>query len=396
MDGNKLQSSASGLPSGVTDDSTCASGLASSITDASEHIPMDVVQSTKSLGRTGGSDPASDGAAGTCQQHIGVGSGAPGLTKTQKRNLRRRLAKQTSQNTSGGSGAGSKRPRSDGSTPSPAVKIALKKPRIEAEAGSYALAAKSIKMAIVGENFPAVRLSEEDGNIIRRAILERTDLIPVGGHLPVILGNTLMKGAMIIHCGDAATVEWVKVSFDGIREVLGGVALKVLSASDLPKPVKVAFKTKDTFTKEPGVFLRRLNRLNPNLKSLEWRVLQVTAEQHSARWIFEVDLEDVEEIRRANFGALTGLDRGIFKILHDPNRKAESAATEEALATLDAVPSSASSVVSNLDLTDLTLDSGSENTLQPGSPRSLSELDNELKDLQESKPGSSPGKSQLG
>ena len=48
-----------------------------------------------------------------------------------------------------------------------------------------------------------------------------------------------------------------------ITEVIDGTTLKVISGSDLPlKTVKVAFKTKDTYTKEPALLLKQLNRLN--------------------------------------------------------------------------------------------------------------------------------------
>ena len=36
------------------------------------------------------------------------------------------------------------------------------------------------------------------------------------------------------------------------------------------------------------------------------------------RWIFETDQEAAEAIKWADFGAYTGLDRGIFNILNDP------------------------------------------------------------------------------
>ena len=63
------------------------------------------------------------------------------------------------------------------------------------------------------------------------------------------------------------TSKWLQGCFQDNREVIDGTTLKVMSASDLPKPVKVAFKTKDTYTKEPALLLKRLNRLNPELKS---------------------------------------------------------------------------------------------------------------------------------
>ena len=92
-------------------------------------------------------------------------------------------------------------------------------------------------------------------------------MIPLGNHMLKILRSSLQAGALIIHCGDDETSNWLKECFQGNKEVISGTALKVISESDLFKPVKVAFKTKDTYTKEPAIFLKRLNRLNLELKS---------------------------------------------------------------------------------------------------------------------------------
>ena len=80
--------------------------------------------------------------------------------------------------------------------------------------------------------------------------------------MPKILRSSLQAGTLIIHCGDDEMGNGLKVCFQGNKEVISSTALNVMSASDLPKPVKVAFKMKDTYTKEPAVLLKWLNRLN--------------------------------------------------------------------------------------------------------------------------------------
>ena len=40
-----------------------------------------------------------------------------------------------------------------------------------------------------------------------------------------------------------------------------------MSASELSKHVKVGFKTKDPYTKEPALLLKQLNQFNLQLKS---------------------------------------------------------------------------------------------------------------------------------
>ena len=93
-----------------------------------------------------------------------------------------------------------------------------------------------------------------------------------------------------------------------------------MSASDIPKPVKVAFQIKYIYTKKPALLLRWLNRLNPELKSEEWRFIHKLVEPHSRRWIFEAHQLAAETIRLADFSAYMGLDRGVFKILSDLNK----------------------------------------------------------------------------
>lgn len=349
-----LQSPASGLPSGVAD-----------------VVPFAVASGS---GKTEVSEPMSGGAANSGQQHPGTGAGTSGLTRTQKRNLRRKFNKLSSNKAGQERGAGTKRPRSDGSTPSPAGQMLHKKPREDFLPGSYSGALKASKLAVVKESFPASKLSEGDGDCIRGIILEKTDSNPVGCQLPEILGCNLRKGALIVSCGNSATEDWIRKTFNGKR-VLGDEALKVISADELPKPFKVSFKTSDNLTKDHSVFLKRLAKLNPELKSEEWRVLQVFAEQHSTRWIFEVEAEHIEAIRSAKFGALTGLDRGIFKILHEPKisgptveKDVVGPETSPLVDTSPSVDTSPGSGTNMLNLSDMALDSSSEGTLQPDSP----------------------------
>ena len=46
-----------------------------------------------------------------------------------------------------------------------------------------------------------------------------------------------------------------------------------------------------------------MNRLNQDLKALEFRVLHKHVEPLSIRWIFEVGLESAEAIKAANYAA---------------------------------------------------------------------------------------------
>lgn len=85
--------------------------------------------------------------------------------------------------------------------------------------------------------------------------------------------------------------------------------------------MRVAFTNNNIYTKDPSVLHWRMCRLNPELISEEWGILQKFVEPHSIRWIFEIDLDTVNDIRKAGFCAFAALEWGAFKILKDPNQK---------------------------------------------------------------------------
>ena len=162
---------------------------------------------------------------------------------------------------------GTKRLRSEISIPSPKTTGLPKKQQTVDRELSFSHAIKAVKMAIVKEVFPFDRLSNDEFDHVQMEIQSRTDMISLEDHMPKILRSSLQAGAVIIQCGDDETDNWLKGSFQDNKEVISDIELKVMSESDLPKPVKVAFKMKDTYTKEPTVLLKRPNRLNPELKS---------------------------------------------------------------------------------------------------------------------------------
>ena len=54
------------------------------------------------------------------------------------------------------------------------------------------------------------------------------DIVPLGGHMPNILRSSLQAGAIIIHCEDDETGNWLKGCFQGNKEVISSTALKVM------------------------------------------------------------------------------------------------------------------------------------------------------------------------
>lgn len=252
----------------------------------------------------------------------GSGVQSAPLTKSQKRNRRKyraNLAREQSAPSDGGSGQGVKRTSSELSTPSPTSKAApAKRPRGEIPHRSFTQVVAGTKMAIVKGGFPQDKLSTTEDIAIQKEIVKKTDSLPLDVALPCFSNSGLNKGAYIVQCDNDYSVEWLKSNFHNNVDLIKGTQLKVIKASELPKPVKVAFKHKDVHTVDPQVLLKRLNRFNPKLNTSCWRVLDKRLESQSARWIFEVDIESAEAIRDANYTVYAGLDLGIFKILSGP------------------------------------------------------------------------------
>ena len=173
------------------------------------------------------------------------------------------------------------------------------------------------KVAVVKEGYPGSDLLDGDIVIIQGEILRRVDEIPIGNPLPLLDNFSLMGGILTYYCEDEFSTGWLKESLRGFK--IKGTGIRAMDPSDLPKPVRVAFKTKDMSTKEAPKLLRRLGAYNSALRTECWRVLQRTEDVHTQRWIFLVDRKSADAIEAAQFRAHTGVDKGTFKFLDKPS-----------------------------------------------------------------------------
>ena len=88
-----------------------------------------------------------------------------------------------------------------------------------------------------------------------------------------------------------------------------------METTNLPKPIKMAFKTKDIITKNPGVLFHHLELLNPEIKTTYWNLIDRQADSNGQRLILLIDQESAKILKRINLAAYTGVDKGLFKIL---------------------------------------------------------------------------------
>jgi hypothetical protein len=97
-------------------------------------------------------------------------------------------------------------------------------------------------------------------------------------------------------CADQQSCQWLTRAIDNHR--LGsGARLKVTDGRKLPRPVKVALRTRDNIAKSPEELMKWVKDLNPGLHVENWRVLVRQPEPKSQRLILLIDRESLTAIK---------------------------------------------------------------------------------------------------
>ena len=82
---------------------------------------------------------------------------------------------------------------------------------------------------------------------------------------------TLCK-KLIYFCDNQESCNWLSTHINGTK-LRDKFILKVMETTNLPKPLKIAFKTKDIVTKNLEVLFHRLELLNPGIKTTYWKLI---------------------------------------------------------------------------------------------------------------------------
>jgi hypothetical protein len=92
------------------------------------------------------------------------------------------------------------------------------------------------------------------------------------GELPHLKSYRLEEGARIYTCADQQCGQWLERAIDNHR--LGSKArLKATDARNLPKPVRVALRTRDKVAQIQDELIRWIKNLNPGLLTENWRIM---------------------------------------------------------------------------------------------------------------------------
>ena len=188
--------------------------------------------------------------------------------------------------------------------------------KVKCQGSSYREALSGIRMAVIDDGHPTSKLGAELLNPIREVMWEMLESTP--DPLPHVNSGKWIAGAVHFTCEGENAVKWL-CRLNG--KVVGKTRLRVVSAKDLPKPVKMAWKSRNTWCADTTKVLGMLQRFNPALHTAEWKVIGTQVEEGHVRRIVYMDKASAEVIKTGNYTLQAGMDKRSFKLLDDSKGK---------------------------------------------------------------------------
>lgn len=232
---------------------------------------------------------------------------------------RKRPKAEAPANSGGSSQTGNplKRSRGDSATP-PSAEKPVKKARgvggqahpasdnsIAGRGTSFRDTLAGVKIAIVPEAFPEVKLKAEQGEQVEEGLMDSFQPMEDGSY-PSFLGTYIEKGALIVSCFNDATARWLVSIMEGFRPLGEELKLRAGPRKEILKATKVFFRAPPKL-KSPDRILDMLDKQNPTLKAKEWSVLQSRPDPKGHTFVFLVDDTCLAAIKAANGRAFVGL-----------------------------------------------------------------------------------------
>jgi hypothetical protein len=210
-------------------------------------------------------------------------------------------------------GRGSKRPRSDGSTPEAANKkrpipTGAELPRDTSKAPkdtapiSFKQAVEGKKVGILHQGFPKDCLSNDQLKAIQEAILQKIVDLEEGSVKPKFLGSTYRAGWMVLNCANEATAKWL-FEHVGTLSPWEGAKLKAVEEKDLPKAIIVNAFFPDSVEDNNERILKLLRGQNDGLSTADWRILRRTQEGSAVHLTMSIDGPSCENLKKTGYKA---------------------------------------------------------------------------------------------
>ncbi|KYN02056.1 hypothetical protein ALC62_07125 [Cyphomyrmex costatus] len=143
--------------------------------------------------------------------------------------------------------------------------------------------------------------------------------LPEDGLAPTFTGTWERDGAVIFNCANQQTVDWLKSLSTVIK--IGGTALHVLPAGELPKRHRVVVHVEESdLAVEEAIKL--LDRQNTGLGAREWVVVRgsESRDAKSAHFAALIGDRSLEVLKTCGFKPFCGLGRATVRLL-DKERK---------------------------------------------------------------------------
>ena len=242
--------------------------------------------------------------------------------------------------------AGTKRPRSEGSTPGAGGTAGHvgKKPRNSGNLSYGQAAAAGLRVAIVMDTYPETMVSESQYKAINTAMNAAIDGI-VNGPFPDFRGfSWTPQGSITVNCGNQWTLEWLEKTVAVIKP-WDGASLKV--QRHIPKVIKMT-AVFHGLPEETATILERLHRQNPDLRTNLWRNYFRKEEPLKVLLALGVDKGSFEALRRLNMTASAGTGYVTFVSKSATQKKPEEGA-EAADATCHAAEGPAVTVPDRME-----------------------------------------------
>lgn len=173
------------------------------------------------------------------------------------------------------------------------------------EGASYRDSLAGVKMAIVPEAFPEVKLTAEQGEQVENGLMD--SFLPMeDGSYPSFLGTYIEKGALIVSCFNDATARWLASIVEGLRPLGEELKLRAGPRKEILKATKVFFRAPQKL-QSPEKVLDLLDKQNPTLKVKEWTVLSKRPDPKGYTFVCLVDDSCLASIKAASGRAFVGL-----------------------------------------------------------------------------------------
>lgn len=207
---------------------------------------------------------------------------------------------------------GTKRARSDGSTPETVAKKHKPVESGKTNSGeptplggtsssiSFKQAVTGIKIGVLHKGFPNESLNTEQLKLTQESILNKILEGTEGPIKPKFLGTTFKAGWLAVHCADKATAEWLK---DSVPQLKPWPEANLIAGEekDLPKSSIVNAYFPNSTEDKNDYILKLVKGQNEGLNTSEWRVLHRKEEGTAAHLTMSVDPSSWDSLKKTGF-----------------------------------------------------------------------------------------------